>query len=108
MWTAKRGLAVGSFKGLHGLLVLGLLCGLAITLQAVLPDPGGGSHAWLSSWSFGETNTWHSDLSYAPLSFTNIYGSPLGATRLCEREGYLLQRLGGRCSGLTIISTPLV
>jgi hypothetical protein len=63
---------------LFGLLAVALLCGLVIGVQGVLPDPGGGTHPWLSFWSFGETNTWHSDLSYSPLSFTNIYGSPLG------------------------------
>ncbi len=32
----------------------------------------------LTSWTFGDTNTWHDDLDYAPISFTNLASSYMG------------------------------
>jgi len=32
----------------------------------------------LTSWSFWDTNAWHSDWDYAPISYTNLSGSTLG------------------------------
>jgi hypothetical protein len=34
----------------------------------------------ISGWRFHDTNTWYSDFGYAPVSFSGIFGSPLGDT----------------------------
>ncbi len=40
--------------------------------------PTNSSGSWLDWWSFGDTNTWESDLGYCPLSCTNLGVSFLG------------------------------
>src|SRR6266704_3303668 len=45
---------------------------------ATSPGPPGSGHEWLDYWGFGDTNTWKSELKYAPVSFTNITGNALG------------------------------
>jgi hypothetical protein len=42
------------------------------------PVNPGGIGPELDFWSFGDTNAWRSDFGFAPLSFTNIWASPLG------------------------------
>src|SRR5436190_7830766 len=42
------------------------------------PPPGYWIPDWLDFWSFYDTNGWHSDLNYAPISFTNLNSSFLG------------------------------
>jgi hypothetical protein len=67
--------------GRGGLAALGaLLLVLASGLRALadVPVNPGGTGPELDFWSFGDTNTWHSDFGFAPLSFTNIWASPLG------------------------------
>jgi len=66
------------------LLSAALLFFTIATLQAQIPDPGSWTNADyyygkpMSAWSFNDTNTWTSDLGYAPVSFTNISASWLG------------------------------
>ena len=55
-----------------------LLCPWAGSVRADVPAPGPSSHNWLDRWSFGNTNTWLSDLTNAPVSFTNLDVSKLG------------------------------
>src|SRR5438128_3652900 len=50
----------------------------ASLLRADPPAPGYWIPDWLNFWSFYDTNGWHSDLNYAPISFTNLNSSFLG------------------------------
>src|SRR6266851_193453 len=54
-----------------------LFCLPGRVVHATGPDPGS-PPPWLDYWSFGDTNSWHSDLNYAPISFTNLSSSLLG------------------------------
>jgi hypothetical protein len=49
-------------------------------MAQMLPPGGGGglTNTPLASWSFNDTNTWTSDSSNAPISFSNITGSWFG------------------------------
>src|SRR5438034_9587722 len=55
---------------------------LFLMLLSVLPGrlsaQGIPSDNLLSSWSFWDTNAWHSDWDYAPINFTNLSSSTLG------------------------------
>jgi hypothetical protein len=61
-------------------MVVGLLCFGPILAQAqpTPPDGGGDWPTNLDSWTFFDTDTWMSDLGYAPVSFTNISAAKLG------------------------------
>ena len=63
------------------IIVLLLLCPVAGVLRASMLPPGGSSstNAPLDSWSFNDTTNWVNDRGYAPVSFTNLNSSPLGA-----------------------------
>ena len=62
------------------LAVAGFLSSAASGLAQMLPPGGGGglTNTPLNSWSFNDTNTWTSDLSNAPVSFSNITGTWFG------------------------------
>jgi len=57
-------------------ILLVLLCPLVGRVHAQ-PGPGGNANL-LTSWSFFDTNTWHSDWDFAPISYTNLSSSLLG------------------------------
>src|SRR5438045_2069766 len=59
------------------LIWLTLLCSAASFVHAGPPDPIPIS-SFLTSWSFFDTNGWHSDWDYAPKNFTNLTSSFLG------------------------------
>ena len=63
------------------LLLLILLCPLAAAVGAGIPDPGdpGPTNILLNAWYFTDTTNWVSDKGYAPVSFTNLSVSDLGA-----------------------------
>lgn len=61
-------------------MVVSLLC-FAPTLAHAQPTPPDGGGDWptnLDSWTFFDTDTWMSDLGYAPVSFTNISAAKMG------------------------------
>jgi len=60
----------------HWPMLLALLCPLAGRVQAQ-GIPGDNTNL-LTSWTFWDTNSWHSDWDYAPISFTNLSSSMLG------------------------------
>ena len=54
-----------------------LFCFIATNLCAqMIPNPPPTNS--LNSWSFNDTNAWTSDLGYAPVSFTNLFGTYYG------------------------------
>src|SRR6266404_3299079 len=59
------------------IIAIALFCLPGRVVHATGPDPGS-PPPWLDYWSFGDTNSWHSDLNYAPISFTNLSSSLLG------------------------------
>ncbi len=63
------------------LILLMLLVALPMRLAAVSGPPpitnSPSSSSALDTWSFGNTNTWQSDLGYYPISFTNLQISSL-------------------------------
>jgi len=59
------------------IIILLLLCEVLGLAQGI-PDPGSSSQDWMNSWSFSDTNTWYSDSSPPPLTFTNLSASELG------------------------------
>ena len=56
-----------------------LLCFISVA-RATVPSPGPNNttNTALDTWSFNNTNSWASDLGYAPTSYTNLNGSVLG------------------------------
>ncbi len=46
--------------------------------RAIVPAPPGSPPPPLDTWSFSDTNSWTSDLGFAPISFTNLSVSLLG------------------------------
>ena len=60
---------------------LALICLLPTMLHGQGFPSGDGGWTFptnLNSWSFGDTNTWHSDLGHAPITFTNLTSSSMG------------------------------
>jgi hypothetical protein len=64
----------------HAIIVAGFLSAAVSGLAQMLPPIAGGglTNAPLNSWSFNDTNTWASDSSNPPASFSNITGSWFG------------------------------
>ena len=76
-----RRLGAQSLGTVGWMLLLILLCPLAGAVGAGIPDPGdsGPTNILLNAWYFTDTTNWVSDRGYAPVSFTNLSISDLGA-----------------------------
>lgn len=58
--------------------LIGVLClGIAIVSHAQAPPNQPATNS-LDSWSFNDLTNWSSDLGYAPISFTNLFGTHYG------------------------------
>jgi hypothetical protein len=78
-WPGRPG--AQSCSPVRWLLLLILLCPLAAAFGLGIPVPGerGPTNILLNAWSFTDTTNWLSDQGSAPVSFTNLSVSDLGA-----------------------------
>ena len=79
--TRPRRQGAQSLGPVRWIMLLTLLCPLAGAVGAGIPDPGdpGPTNILLNAWYFTDTTNWVSDRGYAPVSFTNLSVSDLGA-----------------------------